>query len=183
MVLLDAANPFGYGAALPLGLLREPPEALARADLVLLTRCERVEPAAEAQLVSRIAAYSAAPVLCAETRPAALWSGGERMAPDRLAGLAVDAACGIGNPQAFVHTLESLGAEVHALRRAKDHAPLSQAQLAQQGDRPVVITRQDAVKLQARPDHVWVLDIGVRLRDEAGVLDDALGRLFSSPEA
>jgi len=40
IVLIDALRPFGYGHVLPRGLLREPPAALARADLVVITHAD-----------------------------------------------------------------------------------------------------------------------------------------------
>lgn len=42
IVLIDATNPFGNGHTLPNGILREPPEALRRADIVILTKCSLV---------------------------------------------------------------------------------------------------------------------------------------------
>ncbi|MGH7376234.1 MAG: tetraacyldisaccharide 4'-kinase, partial [Candidatus Methylomirabilales bacterium] len=41
ILLLDARSPFGSGALLPRGLLREPPAAADRADLVILTRADQ----------------------------------------------------------------------------------------------------------------------------------------------
>lgn len=42
VVLIDATNPWGYGAVLPRGLLRESRSGLKRADLVLVTRADLV---------------------------------------------------------------------------------------------------------------------------------------------
>ncbi len=41
IVLIDATNPFGGGHLLPAGRLREPKSALARADIIVITRSER----------------------------------------------------------------------------------------------------------------------------------------------
>src|SRR5262249_35441825 len=40
IVLIDALNPFGGGEGVPMGRLREPVEGLARADAIVITRCE-----------------------------------------------------------------------------------------------------------------------------------------------
>src|ERR1035441_6741487 len=40
VVLLDALNPFGGGEVFPMGRLREPMDALARADAIVITRSE-----------------------------------------------------------------------------------------------------------------------------------------------
>jgi tetraacyldisaccharide 4'-kinase len=47
IVLIDATNPFGGGLLLPAGRLREPRSALARADLIVITRSDHA-PAVEA---------------------------------------------------------------------------------------------------------------------------------------
>lgn len=47
IVLIDATNPFGGGLLLPSGRLREPRSALARADLIVITRSDHA-PAIEA---------------------------------------------------------------------------------------------------------------------------------------
>ena len=44
IVLLDAREPFGFGHLLPRGLLREPLRSLRRADIVMATRADQVEP-------------------------------------------------------------------------------------------------------------------------------------------
>ncbi len=60
IVLLDSTDPFGGGALLPAGRLREPRTALARAEIVVLTRTERA-PALET-VVRR---YTVAPIFYA----------------------------------------------------------------------------------------------------------------------
>ena len=44
IVLIDASHPFGYGAVLPRGLLREPLTNLKRATYIVLTKTNQVEP-------------------------------------------------------------------------------------------------------------------------------------------
>ncbi|MCH8203580.1 MAG: tetraacyldisaccharide 4'-kinase, partial [Candidatus Hydrogenedentes bacterium] len=41
VLLIDAVNPFGNGALLPRGILREPIAAMARATQIVLTRCDQ----------------------------------------------------------------------------------------------------------------------------------------------
>src|SRR5579863_112318 len=52
IVLIDGLKPFGNGELMPLGRLREPMEALARADAFVITRSElsRITPAIERKL-------------------------------------------------------------------------------------------------------------------------------------
>ena len=49
IVLIDATNPFGGGHLLPAGRLREPRSALARADIIIITRSDHA-PAIEAAI-------------------------------------------------------------------------------------------------------------------------------------
>lgn len=179
LVVLDAANPFGYGAALPRGLLREDPAALARADLVLLSRCERVDGPALDNVVAQVRRLTSAPLLQAQTVPTSVEIEGSRLGVAHLQGVEVDVACGIGNPAAFVHSLERAGAQVRDVRRSKDHRMLTDAQLQPRGDQPVLITRKDAVKLARLPLHVWVLDIEVEITHGGRDLDRALHGVFA----
>lgn len=49
IVLIDATCPFGNGRIVPAGILRETPESLRRADMVILTKVEQID---EASLVA-----------------------------------------------------------------------------------------------------------------------------------
>jgi tetraacyldisaccharide 4'-kinase len=156
ILLVDALRPFGYGHLLPRGLLREPPSALRRADLVVITRADLVEPAALADLKGRLQKYltPGATILVAAHRPTALLEpGGRRCPPETLRGETVAAACGIGNPEAFRATLERLGARValwevfpdHWAYTAEDVARLIEAARSA-GVKWLVTTRKDYVK-------------------------------------
>ncbi len=124
LVLLDGLCPFGHGHLLPRGLLREPPSALRRADVVVITRADLLVPAALAHVKDTAARYAApaTPVLTAEHQPVGVvFADGSRAAPDWLDGRTVAAACGIGNPEALGRTLERLGARVVRLDAFRDH--------------------------------------------------------------
>lgn len=152
IVLVDATRPAVDGALLPAGWLREPADALERADLVVITRAER-EDARIADLVRR--ARGRGPD--AWTRHA--WEVVDRfvgadprpgIATD-LAGMRVAVACAIGNPQAFAGDVRAHGAEVAAERFARDHHAYSDAEVdaiaAGAGGLPVVVTGKDWAKI------------------------------------
>lgn len=159
VVLVDATAPFGGGHFLPRGLLRESPRALARADVIVLTRTDAVtaevlaEPCGRASRRSRRAprSRSRARARPASWRPTA--RGGQFAT---LAGAAVVAWSGIGNPAAFERTLEAAGARVVARRRAADHhrpTPAAVAAVLADAARAgagfvAVVTRKDLVKLR-----------------------------------
>jgi len=156
VVLVDATRPFGYGHLLPRGLLRELPAALARADFVVITRADLVEPAALADLKERVRRSLArgAQILTAEHRPTAiLGAGGKIGPPDVLRGETIAAACGIGNPEAFRATLERIGARVALWEVFPDHWAYSREDVARlaeaarsAGLKWLVTTRKDFVK-------------------------------------
>ncbi len=118
LVLVDATNPFAGGMLLPRGLLREPPSALRRADLVVLTRVDQAPPAELEELRRSLGA-----AVEAVHRPVCVRMPTDRRrhGPDWLRDRAVYAFCGIGNPDAFRRTLESLGARIAKFRAFEDH--------------------------------------------------------------
>lgn len=171
VVLVDATSPFGGGHFLPRGLLRESPRALARADVVVLTRTDAVAADALATLRARVGALAPrAELALARTRATGLVApDGTRRPLATLSGAPVLAWSGIGNPAAFERTLEAAGARVVARRRAPDHhhptpaaVAVVLAAAARAGATSVVVTRKDLVKLRGLasplPD-VWALDV------------------------
>ena len=139
VVLIDALNPLGGGGVFPLGRLREPVEALARADIILITRSQfsDLAPAIE-QLAARLepegagiprgrraAGVGGAPHRAASSRPAS----GLSSAPVRSAGWAIRnrsartlARLGV-EPVEWVEFEDHHRYRIHELRRiARSHA-------------------------------------------------------------
>ena len=119
IVLIDATNPFSGGRLLPAGHLREPRSALARADIIVVTRSTRA-PAIE----SAIRRDSAAPIFYARPRLDAIHSFNEgpparAVDPDALPKLF--AFCGIGNPAAFLDDLRTWGLDIVGHKLFPDH--------------------------------------------------------------
>lgn len=112
IVLIDATGPPHRDWLFPRGTLREPASSLKRANAILLTRCDQVSEgevnAIREWLTSRAPGV---PVATTEHRPVA----------NELKGATVGAFCGIGNPESFRRTLESLGAMVTEFRTFPDH--------------------------------------------------------------
>ena len=109
ILLLDAADPFGGGWLLPSGPLREPRSALARADMIVITRSEH-SPALE----SIVRRHTGAPIFYAQTNLDAVFSypltpGAPAVSPAARKFLAF---CAIGNPAAFFADLRRWGFEV-----------------------------------------------------------------------
>jgi len=128
IVLIDAANPFGGGHLLPAGRLREPRSALARADLIVITRSDRA-PALEAA----IRRDSDAPVFYARTQLDSIraWSGAYPGAEDAGArSRKYFAFCGIGNPSAFLADLRDWGFHIAGHAFFPDHHRYTQQDIA-----------------------------------------------------
>jgi tetraacyldisaccharide 4'-kinase len=180
IVLIDGLDPFGGGATLPLGRLREPLDALNRADIFVVTRAESTE---KFDAIRRsLARYNdAAPVF--RTRLIARrWRDYLSGEPVQVAaGTAVAAFCGLGNPQNFWNTLDGLGLNVVFKWAFGDHhayTPVEMQRTAHQarahGATMLVTTEKDRINL---PDYLeqalkgmpvaW-LEIELELEDETG---------------
>ena len=159
IVLIDATDPFGGGHYLPWGRLREPPEALARAQAVIITRADHAEPAELERLKETLKLLApGAGLSLARQTPQVLrricGPDGEAML-DELKGKKVLALCGIGNPDPFVEQLRRHGADIVAKLIYPDHAAygppdLERARTAAvaEGAEWIVTTGKDAVKLE-----------------------------------
>jgi len=118
VVMIDATNPFGGSHhLLPAGRLREPKTALARADVIVLTRSSH-SPAVEA-VVRR---ETNAPIFYASTNLDSIYFLKDpQISPGGLLDKKVFAFCGVGNPSAFVADLRSWGFHIAGHRFFADH--------------------------------------------------------------
>lgn len=129
IVMIDATNPFGGGHLLPAGRLREPKSALARADLIVITRSSHA-PAVEAIIRHE----TSAPIYYARTQLESIEAvTGASGASDVSGGSDSRARkifvfCGIGNPAAFLADLREWGFEILGHRCFPDHHRYTQAE-------------------------------------------------------
>ena len=186
-VLVDATFPFGGGRTLPSGLLREPLEVLAEADLIGVTRCDLVEPLTLSTLTSYLRSRFPEVPRCQLATEAEAWqrlSDGERQPLDAFQGQRVLGVCGIGNPEAFRRQLLRAGVELVELICFRDHHRYTERDIAKVlkraetlGVEAIVLTQKDAVKLNADGlDRCWFLSIRQRIVEGRSAYDDALER-------
>ncbi|AQT08580.1 tetraacyldisaccharide 4'-kinase [Pseudomonas protegens] len=146
LVLIDAARGLGNCRCLPAGPLREPAERLQSVDAVLYNGA--VDDRDEGF------AFHLKPSVLVNLR------SGERRALEHFApGQALHAVAGIGNPQRFFNTLETLHWRPvpHAFA---DHAQYSAQALTFTPSLPLVMTEKDAVKCRAfAADDWWYLAV------------------------
>jgi tetraacyldisaccharide 4'-kinase len=159
IVVIDATCPFGFEHQLPRGLLRESPRGLRRAGVALLSRGDAVD-AATRDAIRRRVEKIAPEILWAESvhRPTGLLVWPDRIVPlDSLRGQTVVALSAIGNPAAFIRTIENCGATVADSIILGDHdayGPERMAEIRERvsvlGDRVsrIICTHKDLVKVQ-----------------------------------
>jgi len=182
ILLMDGKNPTGNGRMFPAGLLREPLSALRRAQLVLFTRSDGVDPdgivlpegVERCHARHQLTGFSTG--RSAELRPFSDLKG--------LRGLAF---AGIADPDGFFTTLEAAGVTLVATLAFPDHssygdeecAALARLKRSSRADF-LVTTAKDAVKLASAsagefPFHVARLDMAFY---DAGPLTAALDKLL-----
>ncbi len=173
VVLIDATNPWGYGAVLPRGLLREPRSGLRRAGLIAVTRADQVEPFVLDEIWREVQCYvPSAPRIEIAFQPTGLRSlpaqasgdGSHSPVPRPLGEVGKRDSrkavvfSGIGNPDAFRATVATLGVDVAAFRAFPDHWHYSEADLtelaglAEEHSADLLLTTlKDLVKLRDLP--------------------------------
>jgi tetraacyldisaccharide 4'-kinase len=115
IVLIDATNPFGH--LLPAGRLREPKTALARSDLIVVTRSSH-SPAVEAA----VRRETNAPIFYAQAELDSVYSlNHPHLASQDAHEQKLFAFCGIGNPAAFVADLRGWGFQIVGRKFFPDH--------------------------------------------------------------
>ncbi len=193
VVLIDATNPFGGAKLLPAGRLREPLCALARADIIVITRSEHA-PAIEAT----VQRYSTAPIFYAQTQLDEVRVAENTAvpgAPAQWLGRKVFAFCAIGNSAAFFKDVRHWGMELVGRREFPDHhrytpgdATQIESEACAAGAEALVCTQKDIYNLEdccfrnlplyscqinmrvSEPDRFWdtILAIVNRKRQESG---------------
>jgi tetraacyldisaccharide 4'-kinase len=190
IVLIDATRPGLDGDLLPNGWLREPPGALARADLVVLTRATGDDHGVE-DLVARLRG-SPPEVACRHAWDHIdIHERGELLSSiDEAPGCheRVAVASGIGNPEAFAAQVIREGFQITEHLVFRDHAAYddrSAGRIAAAGERSgaLLVSGKDWVKLREIPAiatlQVPVLVPNVRIEFLRGA-DTLVARLLES---
>lgn len=157
LVLVDAHKPFGNGALLPLGPLREPASSLNRADAIIVTRAD--DPAAAARTIAQMEArFPGKPVFTCRHKLMGPRFGldGPLIPPPRLHGYTLVAFAGIGKPKQFFDSLYRLGLHISEGIAYPDHYRYGRKDLvrlihAGRGKDPLlfITTEKDFVRLPA----------------------------------
>lgn len=182
LLVLDATDPFGGLRMPPLGRLREPLQAMRRADAVIVTRSDRPFDDAAIERVVRGTCRPDVPIFHAwhdvETlRPV---FGGDERDPQSLRARNVGVITAIGNPEVFTEDLRNLGMAVISetvMRDHHDYAPADLVKAIEQareaGAEALLTTEKDAVKLERfEPTDfpLYAVRIAFRSDDEGQIL-------------
>jgi len=152
IVLIDATNPFGGGHLLPAGRLREPRSALARADIIVITRSDHA-PAIEAAIRhdSDAPIFYATPHLESVRRCSGEYPGDESKEAHTHK---LFAFSGIGNPAVFPVDLREWGLNPVGHKIFADHHRYTQQDLkniaveaASAGADALICTEKDVFNL------------------------------------
>lgn len=193
IVLVDALNPFSNNHLLPRGLLRERPSALRRADLIVVTRSNQVDPIRVETLRAHLERLApGVPVIESIHQPTEIESVSERrtIPLEWLRGRELLAFCGLGNPAGFRKTIEGLGAKLATFVAFPDHHAYSEADVERLNLRArefmteaFVTTRKDAAKLSAElfEGPLLVVHVELKLTRGAEALDARIERILGAP--
>jgi tetraacyldisaccharide 4'-kinase len=125
ILVADGLAPYGNGHLIPRGTLREPPQAAARADLVILKRFPHMDPGKLEESEAAIRRFNRkAAIFWMAYRPIRLWDwvSGKEESMDGLKGCRVATLCGLAQPSHFEETVRSIVGVEPALRiRVRDH--------------------------------------------------------------
>jgi len=194
IVLLDASDPFGGGYVLPAGALREPVDALVRAQVVVLTRSRQAADSA----IEAVRLYNPrVPVFRARTRLAGVLDATSHKPVPRetLAGVPVLAFCGIGNPAAFWQDVRDWGFRLAGTQAFPDHHRYSAddfRRIARQADRyaaqALLTTEKDVVNFTVFPPSIppcYYCRMELEFEDEEGFWGTVVAglKLPVAPEA
>ena len=186
VVLIDCQTPFGNEHLLPRGTLREPPEHLARASVIFLTKSD----GRTAALRQRIATLNqkAAVIECIH-QPLYFENvfTGERKELDFLHGKKVGSLSGIAQPESFEQSLVKLGAELVYAKRFADHHRFSQQEIINAINRGkkrqaemILTTQKDAVRfprLDRRDLPIYFMRVEIKILAGADDFRDCVRRI------
>ncbi|WP_374337340.1 tetraacyldisaccharide 4'-kinase [Leeia sp.] len=159
--VIDGAAPWGSQALLPQGPLREPLRRLQRVDAIVYNGSP-VAPAAATPpaFIMRLEPQDFYQVNHPEQRRQAADFQGERLV----------AVAGIGNPQRFARTLDSLGLAL-PLHAFPDHHPYQAADFVPLAADVILMTEKDAVKCKSlNNDTLWALCIAAEVHPDLAAL-------------
>jgi tetraacyldisaccharide 4'-kinase len=110
IVTINATQPFGNGLLVPAGILREPPEALRRAHIAVITKTDLVTEQSLAALKNKVRGIS--PVIdiyCSQHTPKFFYTAdGEKKPLEYIKGKNIVCVSGLADNDSFIKTIQRL---------------------------------------------------------------------------
>ena len=156
ILVLPVAEVENPGWMLPAGNRREPIASIQRASLIVVSRCESIEQFRKTEAVVR--RRTGNPIIGVMTKVSAFRRASSRFSIDigGIRGKKAVAFSGIGNPDSFARTLNSVGLDVKANVVFPDHHVYRESELrnvknllVQTGADYCVTTEKDAARLSS----------------------------------
>jgi tetraacyldisaccharide 4'-kinase len=196
LVLVNAAQPFGFGHVHPRGLLRESIRGLRRATAVLLTRVDGISADALADIEQTIQAIAPGVAMFRCSHQLAGLRRADTPADQpmdtditELAGKRVIVLCGLGDPASFEQQIRQTCGRIVRSIRMGDHRSPTEQQMAElrsttglQAD-AIVTTEKDWQNIDGvgfpKAVPVWRVDMRIRFagEDEQKLLSEIQTRL------
>jgi tetraacyldisaccharide 4'-kinase len=174
IVTIDSTQPWPEQKVLPAGNLREPVQALERADCIVLTRYDQTQ---RPDIASQIEQAAGAPVLKSRMKTTGIRPLNQE--PNAASAKAMAAFGAIGNPEAMFEHLRRENFELRHTIAFRDHYQYSQNDIDKicraaiaAGAESLITTAKDAVKLQSfRFDlPCYVLEIEIEIENDETLL-------------
>lgn len=202
ILLLDSISPFGNRRLLPLGSLREPINAISRADIIVITKLEgeilqrairpalrqraqsNLQGAKEDDHIEEIRQYNTeAQIFFAERKPLKfIIPDNKIMSLEWAKDKSFFSFCGIGNPQSFKETLLSTGINLKGFRTFRDHYRYSQndiESIAKEASRNnadwIVTTEKDIMRLKGLSLPKQLVSLGIEFHVDKKFFDAVFG--------
>jgi tetraacyldisaccharide 4'-kinase len=193
LVLVDATAPFGTGAMLPAGTLREPKKNLSRANYIILTKSDG---SSHDELIKKIRRYNpTAPIITTTHKPKYLENleTKQRLPLEAVKGKHIAALSGIAVPESFENSLVKLGANLVFPKRFSDHHRFTHKEISAFNTRClerdiqwIVTTEKDAVRyprILLGEVPVWFLRIEIEILAGQDHWDHMIHHLCHPPAA
>lgn len=197
LLLIDAASPFNSDRVLPAGRLREPFEALKRADAFIITRAHLNNWNVE-NIERCLGAWNPdAPAFRSRTiaKKIKILGSDQKYAVESMRNRRFVALAAIGNPNAFLEDLKEAGVMVVRSFCFRDHHQFKQDELNRALDacsalnaEGIITTTKDAIRLQGLdfpPDRIALFEISTVMLGESGFfhwLDSRLESICKGPQ-
>jgi tetraacyldisaccharide 4'-kinase len=172
IVVVDGSNPFGNGALIPRGPLREPLSALRRASLAWISKADQAPAGDVDALAAQLQSLTGKEPVRSRYRIADISRlDGASLGVAALTGKRVLMLAGVARPESFRATLASAGALVVDEAIFPDHHRFTPAEVARAVERAkaagaefAATTEKDAVRLPAgAPDLIRVVKVELEI--------------------